>query len=68
MDEAADRRATAQDDGVPSSCYEGGRRGGDVAKNSDMWDPHVPHQQNHQQNSFDVVKGRNLAGIESLGM
>ena len=37
-------------------------------KYSDMRDPHVPHQQNHQQNSFDVVKGGNLAGIESLGM
>ena len=64
MDEAADRRATAQDDGVPSSCYEGGRRGGDVAKNSDMWDPHVPHQRNRLTNRFGLVEGGNLPGFE----
>jgi len=61
------RRADAW--GCLVSEREEGGRGGDVAKKySDMRDPHVPHQQNHQQNNFDLAKGGNLAGIESLGM
>ena len=52
---------------TPGPSGETERRGGDVAKKSDIWDPHLPHQQNRLTNRFGLVEGGSLPGFERWG-
>ena len=38
-----------------------------MAKKSDIWDPHLPHQQNRLTNRFGLVEGACLPGFERWG-